>query len=413
MARSTTIDSNRHWFIFSIMTIASMFSYFHQVGLSTVSGEVGASLGANAAGLGLLAAAFAYPYAAMQIPAGLLSDTLGSRKSVTAALMTAAAGTLVFATADGMTAAVIGRILIGLGIAVIAVPLMKLTAVWFPASAFGNLTAISFTVGGLGLLLATSPMAYAGSLIGWRNTYFVLAALTALCALAVWIIVRDHKGRSDGSDLSEHKMSLKRLKEMFAFIISNKQAWMLGFWYFCQGGIYYSFIGLWSGQFLTNGMGLTVQESGWVLALPACALMTAPLFTWAAGRAGSRRVLPALSVAAILLSLPLAAGLPKLPLPLLSLYLLAFSMSAIGGAAVLFAAAKDLFSVEYSGTVTGFINIFPFLGGAIMQQLTGIFVATSISGGLEAYSAFSRAFIILPIAAAIGLVMVLLLKKPA
>ncbi len=410
---SPFIERQRRWCIFSIMILASMISCFHQVGLSTVSGEVGASLGVDGAGLGLLTAALSYSYAAMQIPAGLLSDTLGARKSVTAALLLAGAGTLLFAVTESPAWAIVSRALIGAGVAVVAVPFMKLIAIWFPAGAFGRLTAVSFSIGGLGYFLASSPMAYAATMAGWRAVYLLLAALTILCAALVWVIVRDGENAVPAPKATEP--GITRLKTALRHILAEKQLWLLGFWYFCQGGIYFAFIGLWAGQFLTKGLGLSVRESGLVLSLSTCSLFAAPLFTWVTARCGSpRTVLIWLSLGTTVLSIPLVLGLPKLPMTALALYLLAYSITALGGgAAVFFAAVKELFDVKYAGTATGFANIFPFLGGAALQQLIGLLTDAGIDGGADPHRAFSNAFAALAVAAALSALLAFLLRKPA
>ena len=385
---------NRHWSIFGIMSVASLLSYFHQVGLATVSGDVAHSLGTDAAALGLMSAAFSYPYAAMQIPAGLLSDSLGPRKSVTLFLLFAAAGTALFAAAHGLISALFARILIGIGISMIAVPMMKLTAVWFPPKDFGKVTALSFTLGGTGYWLATSPMAYAASGFGWRMPFWALAWITVACAILVWCIVRDtpeHIHKHVATSLN--KKEPHKLRHVLRSIVTCRQTWLLGFWYFFQGGIYFSFVGLWGGQYMMQVLGMAPTESGWILSLAACALMTAPLFTWLADRLHSRRKLfislPHLSS---VLTIPLVCGVEGLPPSALCILFLAFSMTSIGGAAVLFSASVDQFPVAYSGTVTGFINMFPFAGGAVLQQGMGWAINLMTEHGLPVSEAFTTAF---------------------
>ncbi len=385
---------NRHWVIFGIMSAASLLSYFHQVGLATVSGDVARSLGTDAAALGLMSAAFSYPYAAMQIPAGLLSDSLGPRRSVTLFLLCAAAGTALFAAAQGLSGALIARVLIGIGISMIAVPMMKLTTVWFPPKDFGKVTALSFTIGGTGYWFATSPMAYAAASFGWRAPFWGLASVTLACALLVWLIVRDTPERAHiNVATSSNKEPRPALGFVLRRIVAHRQTWVLGLWYFFQGGIYFSFVGLWGGQYMMRVLGMAPTESGWILSLAACALMTAPLFTWIADTLCGRRALfIALPLLSAVLTIPLALGADGLSPGALCILFLAFSMTSIGGAAVLFGAAVDLFPVAFSGTVTGFINMFPFAGGAVLQQGMGWAINLLQERGLPASEAFAASF---------------------
>jgi predicted MFS family arabinose efflux permease len=399
MRENKGLSANRCWYILVVMTVGYIISNFHQVSLSAISVEVGAALRVDAHELALLASAFAYPFAAMQIPAGLLADTLGSRKCVTGALFMVFAGTMIFSCADGMGAAILGRACIGLGCAVILVPLMKLTAVWFPASLFGTLIAVVFMAGAFGQVLATAPTASLSAVIGWRTVYLPAAALTLACAVLVWIVVRD------SPDAAQVQGTLDRawLRRVATVVPGSKGAWMLGGWCFFQNGVYFAFIGLWAGQFLNKGLDISELEAGWILTLPACSLMAAPLFTRAAERCGSpRKMLIGLSLCTLLLSLPLAWGLPRMPAPLLAVYFLCFSVSAVSGAAIPYAMAKSLFPVEYAGTVSGFINIFPFAGSAVVQQSIGFAVYAGLNRGDHPYDAFTRAFIVLTVSAALS-----------
>ena len=140
------IQRYRNWCLFGVMAAASLLVTFQQNGLAAVSSRVAASLQANPEQLGFLSASFFYAYAIMQIPAGLLSDTLGPRKSVTLALALASLGTLLFALAESLAVAVAARALMGLGLAVVVVPQLKLMAVWFPVGAYSRLTAIAFAI---------------------------------------------------------------------------------------------------------------------------------------------------------------------------------------------------------------------------------------------------------------------------
>ena len=400
---------SRQWPIFWVMVTATLFASFHQIGLSTISGEISEALSLNPAQLGSLAAIFAIAYASMQIPAGLLADTVGSRKSVTCALAIAICGTFLFASATTFTQAAIGRALIGIGVAVISIPLIKLTVEWFKPQQFAKITAYSFTIQSFGFLLATSPVALISGAIGWRMTYYGLGFITLVSALSIFIVVRDRPDFGDSvgdsadgvpgnvTGISSPRPTAVKLsiKETLLTTLKQKQLWVLGGWYALQGGIFYSFIGIWAGQFLTVGYGLSVQQTGLILMIPACAIMTSPLFVALAYRIGSQRnVVIALSIATFILSLPLPFVLPQLPSVLFSLYFFALATSNMGGVAIIFTMGKEVLPAQYAGTATGLINIFPFLGGAVLQQLIGgLIELQSETPDLEV---FAHAFTVFP-----------------
>ena len=80
------------WLIFLILALAYFFVYFHRLALSVVANDLIKDLQTTASVMGFLGSVYFYCYAAMQLPAGLLSDSLGPRKSVALFLIIAAAG---------------------------------------------------------------------------------------------------------------------------------------------------------------------------------------------------------------------------------------------------------------------------------------------------------------------------------
>ena len=84
------------WIIFLILAFAYLLVYFHRLSLSVVADDITNTFNTTAGVLGLLGSIYFYCYAFMQLPAGLLSDSVGPRKTVTFFLMIAAAGSILF-----------------------------------------------------------------------------------------------------------------------------------------------------------------------------------------------------------------------------------------------------------------------------------------------------------------------------
>ncbi len=84
------------WRIFSILGIAYILVFFNQMSVAIVANDIMKDLACNATAMGVMASIYFYVYAAMQIPAGLLCDSIGSRKTVSFSLGVAAIGALIF-----------------------------------------------------------------------------------------------------------------------------------------------------------------------------------------------------------------------------------------------------------------------------------------------------------------------------
>ncbi|HSA47929.1 MAG TPA: MFS transporter, partial [Candidatus Competibacteraceae bacterium] len=71
------------WSIYAILAAAYILVFFQRIAPAVVSADLMRAFGATGVALGSLAAMYYYIYTAMQIPAGVLADTLGARISVT------------------------------------------------------------------------------------------------------------------------------------------------------------------------------------------------------------------------------------------------------------------------------------------------------------------------------------------
>jgi len=154
-------------FIFWILAFGYILVYFHRLCPAVVAVDMMRDLHAGGALLGLLGSAYFYPYALMQLPAGLLSDSWGPRRTITLFFTIAFAGSLLLGFAPSLFWAIVGRTLVGLGVSMLFVPTMKVLAEWFRIREFVTMTAILMAMGGLGSLTAATPLA----LTGWAGGF--------------------------------------------------------------------------------------------------------------------------------------------------------------------------------------------------------------------------------------------------
>ena len=90
------------WTVFTILVLAYISVYFHRMAPAVVSGELMLAFHTTGATLGSLAAVYYYIYTAMQIPAGVLADTLGARIVVSLGKTVAGVGSIVFGLAESI-----------------------------------------------------------------------------------------------------------------------------------------------------------------------------------------------------------------------------------------------------------------------------------------------------------------------
>jgi MFS family permease len=86
--------------------------------------------------MGILASAYFYPYGLMQVPAGLLADSWGPRRSIALFFIFSAAGSIALGLAQSVGMAIAARILVGLGVSMVFIATLKILTNWFEPERF-------------------------------------------------------------------------------------------------------------------------------------------------------------------------------------------------------------------------------------------------------------------------------------
>ena len=191
------------WLLFATLALAYCFVYFHRNCLSVVADDLVTEFQATAGAIGVLGSIYFYCYAAMQFPAGLLSDSIGPRRTVTFSLLLAAAGSLLFGLAPTLGVAKLARVMVGLGASMVFIPTTKILAQWFRAREFAFMSGLMQAAGGVGILGATSLLGWLATQTGWRTAFGIIAGGTLLLVVAIWWVVRDRPADKGWPSIAE------------------------------------------------------------------------------------------------------------------------------------------------------------------------------------------------------------------
>ena len=72
-----------------------------------------------------------------------------------------------------------GRTLVGIGVSVAFIAILKISALWFPANRFATLSGVTMLAGNLGAVIAGAPLAWIVTQTSWRAVFVALAVLSA------------------------------------------------------------------------------------------------------------------------------------------------------------------------------------------------------------------------------------------
>ncbi|HSD53849.1 MAG TPA: MFS transporter [Burkholderiales bacterium] len=394
---------------FGLGIAAYLIGLFHRAAPATIAADLAQSFETSAAALGVLAATYYWVYTAMQIPSGILADTLGPRRLLAGGGLIAAAGAALFALAPGFGVAATGRLLVALGGSVAFVACLKLIASWYDARIFATLTGVVVLVGNLSSAAAGGPFAWLLQSFGWREVILALAAASLVVAIASWVLVDDLlRARSVGLEAGWRKG--------LGGVLANPATWPIFLANFGAGGSFLSFATLWAVPYLVDVHGM---------ARPAAANhVTVVLGVFAVGGLvigtlsdRMRRRKPLYAGGAGLLFLawtPLVAGWP---LGGAENYVLFGVMGvATGGMTLSWACCKEVNAPQYAGIATGVANMAIFLGPAVMQPVIGWVLDVSQSDGVRAAAThdpdeWHRALIVLAALALFGFTAALFVRE--
>ena len=401
--------------MWGIPAFVFFIAFLHRVAPGVIVKEIMQAFGASGEIVGLLSAMYFYSYAAFMIPAGVLIDGFGVRRVVAAGSAVMALGSLAMGLAASQGTLMTGRFLVGAGATVTFIGCLKIAADWFPPSHFGTLSAVTATVGILGAIGGTAPLAALVALTGWRGAFSIIAALTLVGAVACYAVVRDHPPGAAAATAATPRLGdvLRGVVE----VLGNRHTWppFLAFFFYAATGN----LMLWAVPFLHDIYGLATTKAAGYASLVALALLfSAPLTGYLSDRVFHRRKLPYTVLSASFFLFWAALALTAGRLPLWGVAALFFGMGAAGGAFVLtWPIAREVNPPQLAGTAVAVSNMGGFVGAALTQKYVGRVLDAGWTGvlaeGARVYpaAAYASAFKLCAVFVLIAAVVSLLLRE--
>lgn len=334
-------------------------------------------------------------YAAMQVPTGILVDRHGPRRLLVVASALMGSAQLVFALVPSFPVALLARALLGCGDALTFVSVLRFAATHFSPRRYPVVVAATATIGSLGNVLATLPLALALKDVGWAPAFATTASVSLVAAAAVWRLLPDSTPPP------------KAIRNLAALRVSAGGVWTrvrtawalpgtrLGFWvHFASMSTATTLAVLWGSPYL-QAVGLSASGAGGVLMGGVIlASFAAPALGWLTGRHPAARV-------------PISLGCCTLTVLAFTVLVTAFGdrpphgyvvplfvLMALGGPAsmVAFALARDYNRASTLGTASGVVNVGGFV--ATVLGALGIGWVLDAAGGARSAHAMHWALLV-------------------
>src|SRR5690349_19153390 len=266
-----TVDAaapSRRWVMWTLPALLFFVGFFHRAAPGVIARDLMQAFAISGVTVGWLAGAYFYTYAGLMIPAGLLVDTYGVRRVMTVGGAVMGAGALMMGAAGSLPLLFLGRLLVGAGAAPTFVGTLKIAAAWFPAAQFGFLAALTATVGVLGALVSTLPLAALVAAVGWRGAFAGVGLVTLAFAALGALGMRD---RPPGAAAD----AAARLRDVLAGagrVLRNPHTWPPFLAFFC----FYSVVGnqmLWMVPYLRDVYGLGLRPAAFYATATSVALL--------------------------------------------------------------------------------------------------------------------------------------------
>ena len=350
-------------------------------------------LGLSEIELGKVMSVFYLVYALAQVPAGWLGDRLGGRAALTLYVIVWSLAMAAMGLANGLTALIAARVMLGLGQAGAYATTASFLKNWIPFSWRGVANS-AVSMGGRGgavIAPALTPwlMGAAGTLFGyatgqWRVVFLFYAAVGLAWGGVFWFWFRNTPREKSGCNTAERELIEKAAPSAatsraaglpWREMLLSRNMWLLGLVNFCSN-VGWVFLATYLPTYLAKVHDLSLESAGGLAALPPLAGMAGCLSGGFAtdllvrkhGLVWGRRIPGMLSGFGAAVAIGCCMGIDQVLLIILMLSCVYFLADLFLGTT--WSTYQDI-GGAYVGSILGFANMCGNLGAALSTRIIG------------------------------------------
>ncbi|MGE5677590.1 MAG: MFS transporter [Pseudomonadota bacterium] len=391
------------WVVWIVLAAVYVFVTFHRMAAGVVKTDLQETFKIGAAQFANIGSMYFYAYFIMQIPSGILADKLGPKKTVASFSLLAAIGSVIFGLAPTITIAYLGRFMVGIGVSVVFICLIKIQSRWFYAKNFALMVGFAGVAANLGAILAQTPLVIAAGTFGWRNTFIYMGLAMIIFAVLVVLLVKDDPtdmGLPGMDELEGRPVVASTIKvgEALSSVMSNKRTWIIALAYIGLYTGYVVLLGTFGVSYIITAYGMQkIQAANMIIAAVVGSMASGLVVGYISDKIKKRKiVVVSLSLATLLCWIIFIYVKLSAALLMPFLFVMGFVMSCF---TMCWTVSNEVNDRRYSGIATGVVNCIGFAGAAIVPVLMGRILDTYKSTPALGYQ---KAFFVLIVLVAVS-----------
>jgi sugar phosphate permease len=381
--------STIRWWILLLISFMYLICYMDRSNISVAQPEIAKAFGLNKSQMGYVLAAFAWAYALGQVPAGWFGDRFGPKKVLTVIMSWWSVAAIATGMSMGMTSLFGARFLLGLGEAGAFPVASRGMQTWFARVERGRVQGITHFFSRFAVAITPFVAGTILTAFGWRWIFYIFGSLGVVWAAIFFTIYRDHPEdqkavnqaelaqiRGLNADGTVKALDRSRPPTPWKSILGSPNMWFVAVGYGCFffGSNFYL---TWYPTYLREYRHLSIKSLGLLGSLPLFIGMTGDVIGgWLTDRIYHKTGNARLARRAVAAPAFILAGIFVVPAAMTtdtttSILCLAasfFSLEMVIGPA--WAVPMDV-GGQFSGTVTGIMNMVGALGASLTALIYG------------------------------------------
>jgi MFS family permease len=398
------------------------YQFILRVSPGVIANDLMGSLMIDACMLGTIVSFYYHGYSIMQVPTGLIIDRLGVGRPLSVACLLCSLGSIIFTFGESATILSIGRGLMGIGSAFGFLSCVKVSSQNFAPQRMALFISLTMVIGTVGGTSGGAPFAKIVSMIGWRETYKLMAVIGIVLSVIILLVFRkEHTQRH------AQVAAAARSENIFLgilHILRSSQTWIYGLYGFMMYVPLSGFADLWAAPYIeealqvdrtTAGGVVSMFYSGLAIGATPWSMYVARVKSYNKGMLWSG-IITGLCVVSVIYVVPKIDIFRSIALE--STYLLmALAGAASAGQFVAFAGISASNLPHRTATASGVHNMLCMSSGVILMPLIGALLNTvsspSLEGALPHYTAadFQVALSIIPFSILIAIIAMGFIKE--